>query len=305
MKEGSSMVGKSCLWEDLFINKIILHTVSTVLLWMHLGYANPNTEGKLSIQYQNSLLSVDIQGAKLSDVIRELRHKTGVIFDYKQLPEQSIYLSFSNLSLQNGIKQVIPYGTIFISDQNSRGDETIKSVYILSSLGAINTKSQKKVSKEISSPIPTVKNIPQTGIEHLAWQAKDAAIAYQWLMLLLDKDSEKRLQAIKQLGKLSSNLFSVKGLYLSLNDSDSRVREAASENLKILDDYNRFQTISQELQQKNPIVQNHALEVIRLQKGTKWEELLIESIESNRLDKSLRETAEEILVTVQSQQNGN
>jgi hypothetical protein len=291
---------KSFRWEDLYTSKFILCITISLLFSMHVSYANTNTEANLFIQYQKSLLSVNIQGAKLSDVIRELRDKTGVIFNYKSLPDQTVYLFFSNLSLKDGIKQAIPYGTIFVSDQTSNGVETIKSVYILSSLGLTETKLQKEAPTDISPPITSLKKTSQSGIEHLAWQAKDAAMAYQWLIQLQNKDPEKRLEAIRKLGKLSSNFFSVKGLYLALNDSDRIVRKLASENLKTLDENNRFKSLSEELEQKDYIIQKHALDVIKLQKGSRWVDLLSQSIKSKQIDTSLRENAEEILVHLQS-----
>jgi len=260
-----------------------------------------DTEAKLFIKYEKPLLSANIQGAKLSDVIRELKNKTGVDFNYRSLPDQIIYLSFANLSLKNGIKQTIPYGTIFVSDQNSSGQETIKSVYILTSLGL----TQNKLQPVISTPIPSLETTPQKGIEYLAWQAKDAALAYQWLLQLQEEDPDKRLAAIIKLGKLGSNFFSVKGLYLALNDKDNRVRKTASEGLKRLDEQNIFRSLTEELQQTEPIIQKHALEVIKLQKGKKWELLLRQSIESNQIDTSLRKKAEEILLELQAKSRRN
>lgn len=295
------MVGKNCLWGNLFISKSILCIISCLFLLLNVGYVGADTEAKLFIKYEKPLLSANIQGAKLSDVIRELKNKTGVDFNYRSLPDQIIYLSFANLSLKNGIKQTIPYGTIFVSDQNSSGEETIKSVYILTSLGL----TQNKLQPVISTPIPSLETTPQKGIEYLAWQAKDAALAYQWLLQLQEEDPDKRLAAIIKLGKLGSNFFSVKGLYLALNDKDNRVRKTASEGLKRLDEQNIFRSLTEELQQTEPIIQKHALEVIKLQKGKKWELLLRQSIESNQIDTSLRKKAEEILLELQAKSRRN
>ena len=295
------MVGKNCLWGNLFISKSILCIISCLFLLLNVGYVGADTEAKLFIKYEKTLLSANIQGAKLSDVIRELKNKTGVDFNYRSLPDQIIYLSFANLSLKNGIKQTIPYGTIFVSDQNSSGEETIKSVYILTSLGL----TQNKLQPVISSPIPSIETTPQKGIEYLAWQAKDAALAYQWLLQLQEEDPDKRLEAIIKLGKLGSNFFSVKGLYLALNDKDNRVSKTASEGLKRLDEQNIFKSLTEELQQIEPIIQKHALEVIKLQKGKKWELLLRQSIESNQIDTSLRKKAEEILLELQAKSRRN
>ena len=107
------------------------------------------------------------------------------------------------------------------------------------------------------------------------------------------------------MGELGSNFFSVKGLYLALNDKDNRVRKTASEGLKRLDEQNIFKSLTEELQQIEPIIQKHALEVIKLQKGKKWELLLRQSIESNQIDTSLRKTAEEILEKLQAKSGRN
>tara|TARA_Y100000588_G_C14111534_1_gene863234 strand:- start:207 stop:1094 length:888 start_codon:yes stop_codon:yes gene_type:complete len=295
------MVGKSCLWGNLFISKSILYIISSLFLLLNIGFASADTETKLFIKYEKSLLSANIQGAKLSDVIRELKNKTGIDFNYRSLPDQTIYLSFANLSLKNGIKQTIPFGTIFVSDQTFSGAETIKSVYILTSLGL--TQNVEEPTNIL--PAPFAETTPQKGIEYLAWQAKDAALAYQWLLQLQEKDPEKRLKAIAKLGELGSNFFSVKGLYLALNDKDNKVSRAASNNLKRLDEQNIFKSLTEELKQDEPIIQKHALEVIKLQKGTKWEVLLKQSIESNQLDTSLRKTAEEILAKLKAKPSRN
>jgi len=298
------MVGKNYLWGNLFISKSILCTISGLFLLLNVGYASANTQTKLFIKYEKSLLSANIQGAKLSDVIRELNSKTGVDFNYRSLPDQIIYLSFTNLSLKNGIKQTIPYGTIFVSDQTSSGEEAVKSVYILTSLKLTQNKLELE-APVINPPIPSLETTPQKGIEYLAWQAKDAAMAYQSLLQLQEKDTEKRLEAVNKLGALGSNFFSVKGLYLALNDKDNKVSRAASENLKRLDEQNIFKSLKEELQQNEPIVQKHALDVIKLQKGTKWRVLLRQSIESNQIHTSLRKTAEEILVELQAKSSRN
>ena len=104
---------------------------------------------------------------------------------------------------------------------------------------------------------------------------------------------------------MGSNFFSVKGLYLALNDKDNRVRKTASEGLKRLDEQNIFRSLTEELQQTEPIIQKHALEVIKLQKGKKWELLLRQSIDSNQIDTSLRKTAEEILLELQAKSRRN
>ena len=293
------MVGKSYLWENLFISKPTFYIIFSIFYLLNVGYASADAETKLFINYEKFLLSVDIQGANLSDVIKELNNKTGVEFNYRSLPDQTIYLSFTSLSLKNGIKQTIPYGTIFVSDQNASGKETIKSVYILTSLALTQEKLQ--VQPEVKNfPIPSKANTPRKGIEYLAWQAKDAAMAYQWLIKLQEEDPEKRLEAVTKLGKLGSNFFSVKGLYLALNDQNNRVSQAASESLKRLDENNIFKSLTEELQQDKPIIQKHALGVIKLQKGAKWEVLLRQAIESNQIHTSLRETAKEVLLKLQA-----
>ena len=130
-------------------------------------------------------------------------------------------------------------------------------------------------------------------------------MAYQWLLQLQDEDPLKRVEAITQLGKLKSNFFSVKGLYLSLEDPDDRVNKAATENLKSLDEYNVFKSLRDELKQTEPIIQKHALDVIRLQEGSKWIVLLRQAIKSDQIDSSLREFAQGILMDLQAKSRKN
>ena len=128
------MAGRNFLWEKLFTNKIFLGIFAGVFFLFNTAVTRAGDEGLLSIQYQNSLLSVNIQGASLYDVVQELKRKTGVDFNYKFLPDQTIYANFKNLTLKEGIKQTLPFGTIFVSNPSPTGGETIQSVFILSSM---------------------------------------------------------------------------------------------------------------------------------------------------------------------------
>ena len=299
------MAGRNFLWEKLFTNKIFLGIFAGVFFLFNTAVTRAGDEGLLSIQYQNSLLSVNIQGASLYDVVQELKRKTGVDFNYKFLPDWTIYANFKNLTLKEGIKQTLPFGTIFVSNPSPSGGETIQSVFILSSLGLSSGNMQ---GTPLGVALPSPKKIHpnyQRGIEHLTWQAKDAALAYQWLLQLQDEDPLKRVEAITQLGKLKSNFFSVKGLYLSLEDPDDRVNKAATESLKSLDEYNVFKSLRDELKQTEPIIQKHALDVIRLQEGSKWIVLLRQAIKSDQIDSSLREFAQGILMDLQAKSRKN
>ncbi|HIB42686.1 MAG TPA: hypothetical protein EYO37_01695, partial [Nitrospina sp.] len=81
------MTGRNFLWEKLFTNKIFLGIFAGVFFLFNTAVTRAGDEGLLSIQYQNSLLSVNIQGASLYDVVQELKRKTGVDFNYKFLPD--------------------------------------------------------------------------------------------------------------------------------------------------------------------------------------------------------------------------
>ena len=185
------MLGKCCRWGNPFLNKVILYSIAGVFIFFATTIAGSAEKSPLYIQYQNSLLSVNIQGARLSDVVRELIKKTGVVFNYKFIPNQVVYARFKDLPLKKGIKQTIPYGTIFVSGQNSLGKETVKSVFILTSL---SLPQNQKQNVPLTSPSQPLENSnPKTGIGHLAWQAKDAAEAYRWLLQLQGEDPEKRV----------------------------------------------------------------------------------------------------------------
>ena len=299
------MAGRSYPWAKRSTNKFILFLIAGIFFLFDGIVAGAGDEAPLFIQYRNSLLSVNIQGARLPDVVRELKQKTGVEFNYKYLPDQTIHANFENLPLKNGIEQTIPFGTIFVYSQSPSGKETIKSVFILSSFGQ-DVDLSNGVPPGLSPPSPEkLLPDPRMGIEHLARQARDASVAYKWLLQLQDGNSRKRMEAIAQLGKLGSNFFSVKGLYLALDDPDTQVREAATESLKNLDEVNVFNSIRDELQASEPLIQKHALDVIRLQEGQKWVVLLRQAIRSNQINPSLKDAAQGILGNLQNRSKRN
>ncbi|MCH8311527.1 MAG: HEAT repeat domain-containing protein [Nitrospinae bacterium] len=299
------MAGRSYLWEKLSTNKIFLCIFAGIIILFNATATGAGGERQLFIQYRNSLLSVNIQGAKLPDVVRELKKKTGLDFNYKFLPDESIFVNFNNLPLKDGIKQTIPFGTIFVYSLTTSGKEAIKSVYILSSLG-LSLDKLKDVPLGLSTaPRKKINSDHKMGIEHLTRQARDAGMAYKWLLQLQNGDSRKRVEAITQLAKFRSNFFSVKALYLALEDPDNRVRSAATKSLKGLDEYNVFNSIRDELQETEAIIQKHALDAISLQKGSKWVVLLRQAIQSNQIDPSLRETAQGILLDLQARSQRN
>jgi len=77
--------------------------------------------GKISIQVEKSLLSVDIQGAKLSEVIDELNKVAGVNVQLDNLPKEEIVnLKFDGLPLEKAIQQLFPNAIVL--DGNSKGD---------------------------------------------------------------------------------------------------------------------------------------------------------------------------------------
>ncbi|MFQ5481640.1 MAG: HEAT repeat domain-containing protein [Nitrospinaceae bacterium] len=278
-------------------------------------------EGPLFIQYRNSLLSVDIRGAHLPTVVRELRKKTGIKFKYTLLPDQPIYEKFFSFPLEAGIRRAIPFSTLFVyhspaAQAPSREQPSIKSVFILSSL---NPRPEASTGATRSSASPSPKSagpdanasLKETGPEakpdigSLARQAQGAAAAYKWLLQLQDKNPQKRMEAVTQLAKMGSNSFSIKGLYLALQDKDARVRQAAGQKLTRLDEQNVFQTIKNELGQSEPTVQKHALDVIKLQRGAQWAGLLRQAVQTGQIDPSLRATAQGILAGLQAQSGGN
>jgi len=75
--------------------------------------------GKISIQVEKSLLSVDIQGAKLSEVINELNKVAGVNVQLDNLPKEEIVnLKFDGLPLEKAVQKLFP-NTIVL---DSKGD---------------------------------------------------------------------------------------------------------------------------------------------------------------------------------------
>ena len=113
------------------------------------------------------------------------------------------------------------------------------------------------------------------------------------------------MEAITRLGKLRSNFFPVKALYLALEDPDDKVRRAAAKSLRGLDESNVVNSIRDELQETEAIIQKHALDAITLQEGAKWVVLLRQAIQSNQIDPSLRETAQGILLDLKARSTRN
>jgi len=81
---------------------------------------NAEKVGKISIELENSLLSVDIQGAKLSDVIEELNKVAGVDLQLDALPEETVNLKFDGVPFEKAVQQLFPSAIIIDSKDDAR-----------------------------------------------------------------------------------------------------------------------------------------------------------------------------------------
>lgn len=135
----------------------------------------------------------------------------------------------------------------------------------------------------------------QEGVKVLKHQIEDSVVAYQWMEQLKSRQSEKRLAALRGLGKLGTDM-ALKALYMALGDEGEEVREEAKTELKIVRQKKELQEISERLEQNDSIVLNDTLELIRNKAGKKWERLLEGKISTFQFDRGVQNKAREVLI---------
>ena len=100
--------------------KNILFLLILFLISLHPNLANSQEEGQISIQFEDSRLSVDIQGAKWSDVIAQLKEVAEIDIQFDSLPEEELVdLKFDNLPLQEGVEQFFPNNSVTLESADS------------------------------------------------------------------------------------------------------------------------------------------------------------------------------------------
>jgi len=269
------------------------------------SFAQENEPLKISVK--DSLISADIKGAPLVEVVKKLSKETGIRFTYTNLPEITVYSKIENQTLEKGIKDILPLNTVFVhSDMLSIGlfknNKTIKSVIILSSLKRNHSLTKQKQNNLNASPMSESEtseqsyrhNGYQTGIGSLTKKVEESVVAYHWLSQLKNPDFLIRLEAIRELGQLGSDT-ALQALYLALGDKNETVRKEAQYRLKEIDSNRWFNSIEEQLTSANPIIQNSALDIIQTQKGDRWVRLLEASEQNQSLSLELREKAAKAL----------
>ncbi|MFQ5672324.1 MAG: HEAT repeat domain-containing protein [Nitrospinales bacterium] len=296
--------------------KFLVYLFSGVLTGIFLLAGFSDSRGQpvpeLVIRYEQSRLSADVRRVPVSEVVRELQRKTGIEFSRVFLPDIQIFGKFDNLSLEDGIRKLLPLNTIFVY-----GDTPgkIDSVIILSSFEGLPGASRpaspavpesKKPPRIPSVGLPFVgRGTPQQSeatrnevrlkrLDSKLRQIQDGMDAYPWIRQLKDPDPEKRLQAAVQLGELGTEAAK-SALFLALDDEEKEVRDAVVQQLKEVDERNIFRSFRKALQTPDEAAQNDALELIRVQSGPKWVALLEEGIEPGLFADSLKDKAKAIL----------
>ena len=135
------------------LRKICFFLIFTLACFLpHLVHAEK--AGKISIQLEKSLLSVDIQGAKLSEVIDELNKVVEVNVQLDDLPKEEIVnLKFDGLPLEKAVQQLFPNAIILDSKSDSkRVDSTTNPTGWFSSLKSWFSIALDKVTGETSFP---------------------------------------------------------------------------------------------------------------------------------------------------------
>ena len=305
---GSFISGKKSHLEKVYLKNSLLKPLLVFLFFFLTivgSFAQENEPLKISVK--DSLISADIKGAPLVEVVKKLSKETGIRFTYTNLPEITVYSKIENQTLEKGIKDILPLNTVFVhSDMLSIGlfknNKTIKSVIILSSLKRNHSLTKQKQNNLNASPMSESEtseqsyrhNGYQTGIGSLTKKVEESVVAYHWLSQLKNPDFLIRLEAIRELGQLGSDT-ALQALYLALGDKNETVRKEAQYRLKEIDSNRWFNSIEEQLTSANPIIQNSALDIIQTQKGDRWVRLLEASEQNQSLSLELREKAAKAL----------
>ena len=117
----------------LYLNKFFILIFLYFQCFPIIGWSYQNS---LNIQFANNKISAEIKGATLLETLKELQRVTKIKFSYNDLPEIIIDRRFEELSLENGIKKILPVNTIFLySNQPDTTDspkgEKISSIIVL------------------------------------------------------------------------------------------------------------------------------------------------------------------------------
>lgn len=103
-----------------FFRKILFFLI-VVLAFLQSEPGNAGDAGKISIQFENSLLSVYVKEANLLDVIEEFEKVTHINVQVDSLPEDEILsVKFDSLPMQEALGQLFPYGNLVLDFKKSR-----------------------------------------------------------------------------------------------------------------------------------------------------------------------------------------
>jgi|GEM_PF-2406951 len=298
-----------------FLTYLFAGIFSCAFLLADFSESHAQQEPKLIIKYDRSRLSADVRGIPVSEVVGELQRRTGVEFSHVFLPDMQIFEKFDNLSLEDGIRNLLPLNTIFVYGDTPGA---IDSVIILSSFKGLPGASRRPVSRPrpenkklrpvAPAGLPFVHRVAPTTeaardkarirkLDSKLKQIEDGVEAYPWIQQLKDPDPEKRLQAAAQLGELGTEAAK-NALFLALDDEEKPVRDAAVRQLREVDERNIFRFFRKALQTPDKAAQTDALELIRVQSGPKWVALLEEGIESGQLAEPIQDKAKAILTSL-------
>lgn len=300
--------GKKNHLEKVYLKNSLLKPLLVLLFFILTtadSFAQYNIPPKIFIK--DSLISADIKGTPLVEIVKKLSKEIGIRFTYTNLPEIKIYAKIENQPLERGIKEILPLNTVFVhSDMLSKGllknNKTIKSVIILSSLKknhSLGTQNENNLNVPQISESENLErnhrhNGYQSGIGSLTKKVEESVVAYHWLSQLKNPDFLTRLEAIKELGQLGSNT-ALQALYLALGDKNKTVREEAQNRIKEIDNNRWFNSIEEQLANSDPTIQSSALDIIQAQKGDRWIRLLEISAQNQSLSPELREKASNAL----------
>ncbi len=132
-------------------------------------------EGKIFIQFENSQLSVDIQGAKLLDVIEKLKEVAGVDIQFDSQAEKLVNLKFEGLSLQEGVEQFFPNSTVILENEDST--ESVDTVDVIENSFVWSTTVEIEASVEVPSETSSVTDSSETSSVTDSSEASSAPVS--------------------------------------------------------------------------------------------------------------------------------
>ncbi len=224
-----------------------------------------------SFRIKGGLLSVDVRGASLGEVLRAIAAKAGVRLILMDSAREEVFVRFEDLPLDQGLRRILARRN-YLFLYGSRGLELV-GVYSPRREGRLGPKPQGTFF---------VGDLADAELQRLARSALEAG------------SPEERAEAVEELGSLDDE-GRVAGILMQVleGDKDPQIRKAALEVLEDLDEVQDVQREAALISLKDPVEANRLLAVEILEDQEAWEEL--RRVAESHEDPKVRESAAEVL----------